>query len=666
MSHVRPQPIAVLVRVFAVAGLLGLAGITLADRGTSVMYALPGSLFYWAAVLAPALILVVRAGLAPEPLRLPERPWLWLIAASAVVLIGSALTSPYRQSCLQWTALPLSALAVFLLMYDWRHSAPDNDERFARYAAITGGVLMMASTGYWVADVIGFTRAEFFSATLFEMRNPHPLGHSNYTAGLALLSLPWLFLAGIRRRGLPRLLALTGTGLALLALFTSGSRGGLVGLAALGVAGLAAAQMGWRRFALLAGAAVLAAGVLAVANPRVRALLGPVDPLAEPNASTVQRHAMLQAGLHLGADRPLLGWGLGTTPLVYPRYRATLEGGAENILQLHSTPVEIWAGLGGAGLLLLGAFSGLVFLSWRRAPAAAATLAGYGVFALTDFQLDVPIFAFACVALAAQLAAPESAAASARIRLGLAAAVLAVMGLILALCGHDRTPELNSRALGMGSDPGSHAQAVALLRESLALNPDQEIAHFNLGWLLLVTEPAAAELHFRAALRLVPDKGGAYFGLGLAALNQGHVHVASEAFALECLNDPRFLASPWWHEPAIAAQRDAATAAFTRLAQAAITELPAATWAAQQAGRLLELAPRLGSVSAGPELNYRRERTGYPVLMRNHNLPPLVDLYIVREDPRFPASVPGALPPKGWLPSPLLLKLLDGGPASGH
>ena len=49
----------------------------------------------------------------------------------------------------------------------------------------------------------------------------------------------------------------------------------------------------------------------------------------------------------------------------------------------------------------------------------------------------------------------------------------------------------------------------ALLRESLALNPDQEIAHFNLGWLLVVRAPAEAERHFLAAARLVPDKGGA-------------------------------------------------------------------------------------------------------------------------------------------------------------
>jgi hypothetical protein len=64
-------------------------------------------------------------------------------------------------------------------------------------------------------------------------------------------------------------------------------------------------------------------------------------------------------------------------------------------------------------------------------------------------------------------------------------------------------------------------------------------------------------------------------------------------------------------------------------------------------------------VSPGSEISYRRERIGYPVLMRDQDIATPVDLYDVREDPRFPASVPFPLPSKGWLPSPRLLKLLD-------
>jgi hypothetical protein len=78
---------------------------------------------------------------------------------------------------------------------------------------------------------------------------------------------------------------------------------------------------------------------------------------------------------------------------------------------------------------------------------------------------------------------------------------------------------------------------------------------------------------------------------------------------------------------------------------------------------LLTLAPRLGVVSPGPEKAYRRDRIAYPVLMRNSDLPVPTDLYDVREDPRFPASVPFTLPSKGWRPF-LRLPNLSDAPAS--
>ena len=237
--------------------------------------------------------------------------------------------------------------------------------------------------------------------------------------------------------------------------------------------------------------------------------------------------------------------------------------------------------------------------------------------------------------------------------------------LLLALIANfgrpDPTPALNTRALTLArtGTPADTTQAIALLRESLALNPDQEIAHFNLGWLLLVSDPTAAERHFNEALHLVPDKGGVYFGLGLARLNQNHPAPAARAFALECLNDPAFLFSPWWREPALAALRPRASTEFSHLCTLAARSLrktPEATYAASLLPRLTDLAPQLGAVPAGPEHVYRRERRGYPVLMRNLDLPTPLDLYDVRE---FSSSPAPSLPAKSWLPSPLLLALLD-------
>jgi tetratricopeptide (TPR) repeat protein len=233
---------------------------------------------------------------------------------------------------------------------------------------------------------------------------------------------------------------------------------------------------------------------------------------------------------------------------------------------------------------------------------------------------------------------------------------LVLLALVTLLGRRDPAPELNLRALALARDPAQAEPAAALLRASLALNPDQEIAHFNLGWLLLVRDPAAAEKHFLAAAQLVPDKGGVYLGLGLARLNQHRPADAVRAFALEGLNDPAFLTSPWWREPAVAAQRGAARAEFARLAALAAALVPAGSGPARQLARVAALAPTLGEVPAGPERSFFRARTGYPVLMRNLDLPTPVDLYPVRESA---APAPAGRPAKGWLPSPVLRQLLD-------
>ncbi|MEY2878474.1 MAG: hypothetical protein RLZZ15_854, partial [Verrucomicrobiota bacterium] len=343
--------------------------------------------------------------------------------------------------------------------------------------------------------------------------------------------------------------------------------------------------------------------------------------------------------------------------------------------------------LGAPAVLCALALAFLVLRATRRHPTAAAALAGYALFALTDWQLDVPVFAFAVAACCALLAPPAPAAtanpgqchpmgdtsslavralalasATRPLRLTLAGLALLALACIALLGRRDPAPEFNTRALALARDPAVPAgsdRALALLRESLALNPAQEIAHFNLGWLLVVRDPAAAEKHFLAAAHLVPDKGGVYFGLALARLNQNHPDAAARALALECLNDPAFLVSPWWREPALAALRDATRTEFLAAADRASTLLAPDTYAARVLPTLVARAPQLGLAAPGPERTYRRERTAYPVLTRQLDLPAPLDLYDVREPATPPADL-AALPAKGWLPAPVLLPLVNG------
>jgi len=643
--------------VLLVGALAGLLVITLTYPGATRMHAWPWSAAAKLALLLPALALLVRAAAGHRPLVLPFPAWLGTSLAAGLIVATSALASPYRPMAWLWSAPLLAGVPAFLLTFDWLHAEPDRiaarRDQLGRAMLVLFALIAAASIGPWLAqlDSISLQR-------ILVSRNLHPLGHPNYTAGLALLMLPSAVAAARSHRGAWRALAVVVAALALGMAFTSGSRGGALGLAAMAGAAWLTAPISRRRKWQLGVAGLLAALAFTLAHPRTRAMLQPTEPGAAPNISNVQREAMLVAGWRMGSDRPLLGWGPGTTPLVYPHYRAGLDGGVENALQLHSLPVQVWAELGGAGLICLVVFAGLLLRAAARDPTAATTLAGYGVFALTDWQLDVPVFSFLVAGFAARLATPATTGSSPRLRVGIGIIVAAGLAGYLFLARQDPTPEMNTRALILAREPAGRTQAVALLRESLALNPHQEIAHFNLGWLEVVSNPIAAELHFRAAAQLVPDKGGVYFGLGLARLNQGRFDDAAAALALECLNDPAFLSSPWWREPPIAALRQRTATEFARLLEFTRNLVPADGWTAKQLAGLYPQIDFVGQVPTGPERTYRRERRGYPVLMRNLDLPTPFDLFDVREVvPDSPSASP--LPPKGWLPSPVLLRLLD-------
>jgi len=251
----------------------------------------------------------------------------------------------------------------------------------------------------------------------------------------------------------------------------------------------------------------------------------------------------------------------------------------------------------------------------------------------------------------------------------------------------DPSPELNVRALAIGQDPRQAERAAALLRESLMINPDQEIAHVNLGWLLVLSRPEEAERHFLEAARLNPDSPGAYFGLGLARLNRGMSEDAMHAFAIAALNDPVFLVSPWWRvEPFVSLRRErsqdfltvaneAARRLSTRDDRAALEARYYASlcaWILGQAtsDEVLQQSftaecvdyfkgrPSVPDFDAAPINKYRLERPGYPVLMRQPGLAVPSDLFDMQENSLATGEYRFLFPERGWLPSTLVLDLL--------
>ena len=110
--------------------------------------------------------------------------------------------------------------------------------------------------------------------------------------------------------------------------------------------------------------------------------------------------------------RPLVGWGFGTFPVVYPEFRSFYSNFAVNAA--HNDFVELAVETGLLGFVLMIAFLVLLYRAgargiehWRRDPRACMALAalvgctGLLVHSLSDFNMQVPANAMWFFALAA-------------------------------------------------------------------------------------------------------------------------------------------------------------------------------------------------------------------------------------------------------------------------
>ncbi|HET7535735.1 MAG TPA: O-antigen ligase family protein [Candidatus Didemnitutus sp.] len=641
----RPSgPATSIVRYALLAAIAGWVVLSLIPRGATLIYLWP-----WPAVLAASLFAPIGVWLAAivsgRAARLGGAAD-WAVAAALLATSAAALASPFRETSVRALLLPLAATSVIYLLTQRLRKDPAVAERAAQGLAILLAAFTMVSLGLWWWLVAGpmlehtaaVNRAAGTAVAvshLWEARNPHPFGHSNYVAGALLLLLPWGVSAAWIECGAKRYAWTLVVAAALFCLFTTGSRAAIIGLAAFaaatGVLLVRSRKISFRVAVIGVGLGLVGAAIFAAANPRVLGLLR-ASPAAATNDGDRQRTAMLQAGAQMTRARPIVGWGPGTTPLVYPRFRAQLTGGVDTALQLHSTPAQLLADSGALGLATILFLVGCAAVAWWRRCAAdgplvpqvaGLALAGYGAFALFDYQLDVPFFALIVAALLALLFATSSAAQPTLPRWRPSLVLALVAGAILwfsipawraqsALAGaaaalesgdsaeFDRlaqeaaaisrtdTVALNALAMQHGEralrasttteQAALAKQAANFFAASLLRNQDQELCLTNLAWLQLRTDPKVATPYFLAAAKLVPDKEGLYLGLAYSLLADGHRTSAVYALALECLVHPAFLQSPHWRDNALAPLREAALARVAERATDLVEKFPNQNW----------------------------------------------------------------------------------------
>lgn len=605
---------AIVARALTFLACASAAVVAVQEQSAARMLLWPWQLLYWLGPLAAGGALIAML-LDRDPAARPlTRPWIWSLVVTAIVLVGSTLLSPVRDQILPWVAWPLTLLAlsavVGRLLSHQEAGAALRRHTLVALGAV-GAILSITSLVMLVSDV-GFAAA-LRADTPFPLadplralitgRNSQPLGHVNYTAGSALLFFPALAALAWNSRGLRRAAWGLATVACLGMFFSGGSRGGFLGLAAaLGLTLIVVWRTRMLPRWLLCSVLVVVLGA-AWMHPAIQGRLLPPSPDAPINVSNEQRKTWLIGGYLATADRPLLGWGTGSTPWVFPYYRNEFDYGPPSILQLHSLPVQLLAeggvalGLSAAALAVLTTLAiarrlrrlsrhsldadGAVF--W----AAATGLLGYGVFSVTDYQLDLPIISAALAVLLGVVVASDAddaplAPASASRTHGLPARVMSgtVAAAILALtwlAWHElrlreamerddwpaaaRIAPQNAALRIYVADrlikaaPEHPAQAAQLRAEALRLlrlNHEaklaQELSHTMAGWLLLPDDPTEAHAQFQSALVVYPNSLSPLFGSGLASLAEGNFERAVAELTATCLAHPRFIASSWWQD----------------------------------------------------------------------------------------------------------------------
>ena len=545
--------------------------LTVCDNSATRVYTWPWFPCAQLVLLLPFFYLLTRRVSGPR-FKIFNDPLSTGVAVLGLSSFVSAAHSEYRELSIPFSASYLFLAANYFSIVSWSDDEVERPRALTQLARLLGVfitlVIITSFAQWWLTDLEPALQHGVSLKATF--RNGHPFGHSNYTAGFAALTFPWLVALAWNGRRFERVCWSALALLAIALIASTGSRGGVVGLlVALTCFG---ALTFWKapisrpaRTAILLCLTIVA-GAMIWHEPRLRNLLinRRWDHLA--SESNLQRQGMAEAGWLIGRSNPALGIGPGTVPYIYPRFRAQLSGGVENVLQVHNTYLEIWAEMGALAVI------SMMLLAWGLAQTSASLirriklrgieedivfpaasligLVAYAAFAFTDHQLDVVATAMTLsIYLAFQRQPGSTRAATAVISkraIVIQAGVLIGIGLavILFTWPNARARRLFSAALDAwyGHDQSRFLQ---LGHEAAAIAP-WDTAYLNeiAGLMLesvakLPTSAAVSATNeiktcFQQSLARDPRQEYPHFSLGWIALKEGspnalaHFHAVAQ------------------------------------------------------------------------------------------------------------------------------------------
>jgi uncharacterized protein involved in response to NO len=441
-------------RLIVQLGIAAYILFTLLPDSSTQMVAFPWVLLWQVGLLCFAIAGLLNLWRREKPFYLLGSGFDWAIGAGLVTLCLSTMFSQFPNQGMWYS---LTAFGYFIALYvtnNFLHRAspqsisllPASGEKLSnllpilRFQGLLGFAVIIESlflwtTQSWLPQLANFAKLNQWGLNLsydfsdLQSRNWAPMGHQNYVAGFLMLVLPIFASLAIAQKGMWRSLWITAIGLGLIDLYTTSSRGGFLGLGAIVIYGIMVALLRSRGsrwlVALGGGSAIAIFGLLIATNNRLRSLItGLVASFANPaqgSGELLFRAIAADVGWRIGLEHWLFGAGTGSAIMLYQQYRPQWAGReAELLFQLHSTPVHLWAELGiGAVITFVFLLVALIALfiklhkspSWQTNSQEQAiayglfgSLIGYGMLAITDYQLDVPAVSGSLVIVFASLA----------------------------------------------------------------------------------------------------------------------------------------------------------------------------------------------------------------------------------------------------------------------
>jgi uncharacterized protein involved in response to NO len=370
----------------------------------------------WAPILSFGLL--AAAGWGIWQLRRLDRPFRglgngldWAALLWVIALVASTIFSHVPHRSHWYLVMALSYIAGLYALSNWL----DSKKKIENLTVFLVGSSLFFSCNslyqYIFKKWLPLQGQEIDSGL---MMNNFPLGHQNFVAGFLVLTLPVAVGVAFHYKDWRRWLGVATSLVGTVAILTTASRGGLLGLIAALLLGLVInllVDWSWKKAKIGLGAvSSVFILILALWNISYNFRYKVIGTFTGQDTNTLARLWAWEVGLNEWRANPFFGVGIGANPYTFEQYNQSRYPWSIPVFQqLHSFWFQILAEIGGLGIIAaIFSLTSIAWLIWKGHQAEQLTvvttsifcgLIGYGFLSFTDYQLEVPAISMTLVIL---------------------------------------------------------------------------------------------------------------------------------------------------------------------------------------------------------------------------------------------------------------------------